>query len=81
MVLFDLQSFNHNGNLSPQLLDNIKSTVREIDKIGWYDSRRIGILLPYTTGEGAYKMVEKLGDALKINKPISGFTIYTYPVN
>ena len=79
MILVDLRSVEGNRSHNLRSLDRIINRIREIDEIGWYDSNHIGILLPYTNGEGAHKLVENLGDALGLKMPNSALIVYTYP--
>ena len=41
-------------------MQKIISRMRKIDEIGWYDPRRIGIILPYTSERGAQRFAENL---------------------
>ena len=59
------------------LINKIANRIRVIDQIGWFDSRRIGLILPYTSSSGAQKLVDRIRP---LSPPfVSFFTIYTYP--
>ena len=79
LILIDLEYLENNRSLNHGALDKIINRVREIDEIGLYDRSHIGILLPYTTGEGAHKLVENLVATLELKTPNSVFSVYTYP--
>ncbi len=59
------------------VIKRIARRIRIIDEIGWFDERRIGLLLPYTSSNGARKLVDRICPMPMSSPPI--FTIYTYP--
>jgi PleD family two-component response regulator len=62
-----------------QLVQKISKRMRCIDKIGWYDKGRIGILLPGTNRFGAKKFADELaGRARGIPLNIE-FSTISYP--
>jgi len=50
---------------------------RQIDEMGWFDERRVSVLLPYTSPDGANTLAHHVGRMLTVPRPIC--TIYTYP--
>ena len=51
--------------------------IREIDEVGWLDSQRLGLLLPYTSFSGATTLAR---DLCRIAAPLqANYAIYTYP--
>ena len=50
-----------------------------MDTIGWLDSGRIGVLLPYTSSAGAKTLAEDISRKTAASPP--QYTIYTYPVH
>ena len=61
------------------LLKKIWKRLRIIDEIGWYGSNRIGIILPYTSKQGAWQLTKCLSDLNDSSVLISTCTICTYP--
>ena len=61
-------------NLVPILTHRIRST----DAIGWFEDGRIGVILPHTTTESAWKFVDNVRNAFKDNAP-PGCMLYAYP--
>jgi hypothetical protein len=43
-----------------RMLRSMHERIRQVDAIGWFDQGRIGIILPYTTSEGAFRLVSDL---------------------
>src|SRR5437867_1179661 len=55
----------HGGGLqrsgaAGDLIDKIANRIRVIDQIGWFDERRIGLILPNTSSNGARKLVDRI---------------------
>jgi hypothetical protein len=61
-----------------RMIRKISDRIRIIDKMGWYDNQRIGIILPYTSGEGATKLAETICDLFGTSKPKMECAVYTY---
>jgi GGDEF domain-containing protein len=61
-----------------RLIQKISGRIRSIDKIGWYDNQRIGIILPYTSGEGATKLAETICELFGTSTPKPECVVYTY---
>ena len=60
LIVLDFGFDNGNHHRNGRLLEKVYSRIRRIDEMGWYDSRRIGIILPYTSERGAQKFAESL---------------------
>jgi len=78
LIILDLGVSNGNHKANRILLQKIISRARKIDELGWYDKQRIGILLPYTSEQGAQKFAESL---CEIFKPLTAqcvFKLYIY---
>ena len=78
LIVFDLGFTNGNQNNNGLLLQKIIYRMRRIDEIGWYDPRRIGIILPYTTERGAQRFAESLCQLLDPSLAHCIFNVYTY---
>jgi hypothetical protein len=61
-------------------LNNIAMKLRNIDHMGWFDDRHLGILLPYTRKEGADRLLKRLWTNLEgFHKETLKCQIFTYP--
>ena len=78
MIVLDLGYTNGNHNAIRLQFQKILSRTRKIDEIGWYDRRRIGILLPYTSERGAQYFAESLCELIDPSDGQCVFNIYTY---
>ena len=78
LIVFDLGFTNGNQNKNGLLLQKIFSRIRRIDEIGWYDRRRIGIILPYTSERGAQRFAESLCELMDPSMAECVFNLYTY---
>jgi len=81
LIVFDLGFTNGNQNKNGRLLQKIISRMRRIDEIGWYDPRRIGIILPYTAERGAQRFAENLCQLLDPSLAHCIFNVYTYDLD
>ena len=59
-------------------MQKILRRVRRIDEIGWYDQNRIGIILPYTSAQGAQKFAESLSNSISLPVEECLLNVYTY---
>jgi PleD family two-component response regulator len=59
-------------------LQKVFHRVRRIDEIGWYGQNRIGIILPYTSAQGAQKFAESLCNSFSLTTKECLLNIYTY---
>ena len=78
LILLDLGSFDENHQTTHRILQNIFHRMRRIDEIGWYDQNRIGIILPYTSAQGAQKFAESLSNSFSLPKEQCLLNVYTY---
>jgi len=58
-------------------INRLAKRIRIIDRIGWFDERRIGVLLPYTSSDGALTLANDISHMTIPSPPI--FSVYTYP--
>ena len=42
-------------------ISEIRERIRAIDEIGWYDANQLGIILPFTSIEGADQLADEIG--------------------
>jgi hypothetical protein len=79
MVLFDLALFNGNPKEKKNLINKIIQNIRSVDEIGWYDKHRVGIILPYTSLQGAQEFYTRICQSLNLHMPDSFCCGFTYP--
>ena len=80
LIVFDRKQYEVINGAAQHLIDNIIQRVRDIDIVGWHDSESICVILPYTTFEGANKLVTCISESLNSSIPKSAFSVYTYPL-
>lgn len=64
--------------LRSRVVQIIRSRIRRVDEIGWYDDCRLGILLPYTNREGACRLTCEILAQLDLS-PTSPVEVFTFP--
>jgi len=81
IALAILPANGHNGDARGtfRLLDALKGRLRIMDEAGWFDPSRIGVLMPYTSREGAWHMIEDLCALLDGELTEADCSVYTYP--
>jgi lipopolysaccharide/colanic/teichoic acid biosynthesis glycosyltransferase/GGDEF domain-containing protein len=57
----------------------LRGRIRKTDIAGWFDGRRIGVILPETGSAGAYKLASDLSAFYDDERSIPTFDIYTHP--
>jgi len=78
LIVLDLRSPDENHQTTNHILQKIFRRVRRIDEIGWYDQNRIGIILPYTSAQGAQKFAESLSNSFSLPMEQCLLNVYTY---
>lgn len=78
LVVFDIIQPTGKKVGTRRMMQKISGRIRSIDKIGWYDNQRIGIILPYTSGEGATKLAETICDLFGTSTRNPECAVYTY---
>jgi hypothetical protein len=79
MVLFDLALFKGNSKEKKNLIGQINNNIRSIDEIGWYDKNRVGVILPYTSSNGAREFSARICRSLNLIMPDAFCYVFTYP--
>lgn len=79
VIVFEMTETEGDQMPIVKLVDKIADRVRRIDLIGWYDSQRIGVVLPYTSDLGAKKIVNDICYSLGDSMSLPGCAVYTYP--
>jgi len=83
LVVFRLGKLDRNSAAIQSLIRALRYRVRSTDEIGWFDEHDIGVLLPYTSRDGARKFVDDINGNVDSNSPVSSLLqehrIYSYP--
>jgi lipopolysaccharide/colanic/teichoic acid biosynthesis glycosyltransferase len=66
-----------NGHLAHTLIRRIRS----IDEAGWLDNQHVGILLPYTSTAGAWKLTDDICQIIGDKAASPQCAVYTHPFN
>ena len=78
LAVFELNEKNK-GQTSPFLLAEVlNQRKRSTDEIGWFDTRRIGVILPDTPVEGARKVADDICQRIATKVVPPSFKVYTY---
>jgi hypothetical protein len=62
-----------------RLEDVLRGRLRIMDEAGWFDSSQIGVLMPYTSPQGAWRMIEDMCRLMHGELSFSDCRVYTYP--
>jgi lipopolysaccharide/colanic/teichoic acid biosynthesis glycosyltransferase len=79
MALALIQVGRSRTSKAPRVIDVLKDRLRLTDEAGWFDQSRIGVLMPYTSCEGAWHMVADLCRIMNGDLSLSACSVYTYP--
>ncbi|MBW2576139.1 MAG: hypothetical protein JRC88_11795 [Deltaproteobacteria bacterium] len=79
LLVLDTKVINGNNDAIGNTTKKIICRMRKIDQIGWYDSERIGILLPYPPFQGACELAESICNSLGVPMLESACKVYVYP--
>jgi lipopolysaccharide/colanic/teichoic acid biosynthesis glycosyltransferase/chorismate mutase len=81
LLLFTIGEQNSNGATAQQLVQLLAERIRLTDEVGWFDSKHIGVILPYTDAEGAYKLADEICKSFNPKTSVPEYAVYTYPSN
>jgi PleD family two-component response regulator len=79
LVIFDLEDVNGDSGCVRRLAYVLSHRVRATDEIGWFDERRIGVVLPYTAPDVAWKVPDDVCQMIAAGALSPSYTVYTYP--
>jgi lipopolysaccharide/colanic/teichoic acid biosynthesis glycosyltransferase len=81
LIIFDMGDRNTNQTAARRLAHVLTQRRRSIDEVGWFDTWRLGIVLPDTPAEGALKLANDICQKFTIKNKMASpiFKIYTYP--
>lgn len=79
IVLFSIDFNEQHDDALSILIKTICGRVRRIDEVGWYDNYRVGVILPYTSMQGAGKFAEYICTSMENVSKKTSCEVYTYP--
>ena len=81
---FSVVAFNAIGADIPadrpgRLADILIGRIRLTDEAGWFDDHRIGVLLSYTSADGAHRLAEDVCRRMGVEASSSCYEVFIYP--
>jgi lipopolysaccharide/colanic/teichoic acid biosynthesis glycosyltransferase len=81
LLLFTVGKQNSNGVTAQQLAHLLAERIRSTDEVGWFDNKRIGVILPYACAKGAYKLANEICKTFDPETSAPKYIVHTYPSN
>ncbi len=78
LVIFEVGNGKNRSDSVRNLVPILTHRIRSTDAIGWFEDGRIGVILPHTTTESAWKFVANVRNAFNGNVP-TDCVVYAYP--
>ena len=60
LVLFRVRKKDHTALSTVRLAKTVLGRVRATDDVGWYDENHLGVLLPDTSANGAWRFADQV---------------------
>ena len=79
LIVFDIGSRNEDGSFTNFLINFLSARVRLSDEVGWFNEKSIGVLLPDTSLEGAWKLAGEIRQKITLTISSPPCTVYLYP--
>lgn len=79
LLLFYVGDLEANRVTVQYLAHAVANRIRMPDEVGLFDNKRIGVLLPYTSTDGAQKLADDICQTIAAKASPPEYTIYTYP--
>jgi len=79
LAVFEVGTPDENSALIRRLVRTIHNRFRRTDELGWYSRQQIGVILPFTPEEGAWRLAEYVSQVIASVTSPPAFTIYSYP--
>jgi lipopolysaccharide/colanic/teichoic acid biosynthesis glycosyltransferase len=79
LVVFELGADGNNSAFERLLVPILTNRVRSTDDIGWLENGRLGVVLPHTTPDSAWKFVGNVRHALNGGSAPIECIVYAYP--
>jgi lipopolysaccharide/colanic/teichoic acid biosynthesis glycosyltransferase len=81
LLLFTVGKQNSNSDTAQQLAHLLAERIRSTDEAGWFDNKHIGVILPDTCADGAYKLANEICKAFDPETSVPEYVVHTYPSN
>lgn len=81
LLLFNVGDPEANSVAEQYLAHILANRIRSTDEVGWFDSKHIGVILPYTFTGGAHKLADDIYKAITSKASPPEHIVYTYPSN
>lgn len=81
LLLFTVYKQSTNGDTAKHLARLLVERIRSTDEAGWFDNKRIGVILPNTYAEGAHKLADEICKSFNTEASAPEYTVHTYPSN
>jgi len=78
LLLLKMNSPQSGQEKTQKLIRKIHNRIRDIDIIGRYDTESIGVIMPYTSENGARGLLQKIMASIMELKKDVAYTIYQY---
>jgi lipopolysaccharide/colanic/teichoic acid biosynthesis glycosyltransferase len=81
LIVFEFDAATAPEGSLARLASLLVRRVRSTDEVGWFDTRRIGVVLPYTPPTGAWKLADEISSkaAATAGGVAPTCIVYTYP--
>jgi lipopolysaccharide/colanic/teichoic acid biosynthesis glycosyltransferase len=79
MVVYEVGNDHGKSASARHLVSILRHRIRSTDEIGWLEDGRIGVVLPHTVPEGAWKFVANVRQAYNGSFPPPDCLVYVYP--
>jgi len=70
-----------NAPSTARLAEVLRGRIRRTDTAGWFDRQRVGVILPDTSSQGAYKLASDLSAFYDDPATTPLFDVYTHPAD
>jgi PleD family two-component response regulator len=78
LILLKMNSTQTGPEKIQKLIKKIHYRIRDIDIIGRYDTESIGVIMPYTSENGARGLLQKIMASIMELKKDTEYTVYRY---
>jgi lipopolysaccharide/colanic/teichoic acid biosynthesis glycosyltransferase len=79
LAVFEVDTRDENSALIRSVVRTIHHRFRNTDELGWYRRGQVGVIMPFTPSEGAWKLAEDVSNVISSFTSPPPFTIYSYP--
>jgi len=79
LVLFQISKARQNILQVRYLIHLLANRIRWTDEVGWFDTGRLGVVLPDTSAVGAHRLADSICEAVAAKTSAPEYTVHTYP--